>query len=67
MPPVIDAAVGWVRSATQAASDRRPVGMIHAVRRVVETWVRRAAPVPPALYPSKEFQDSPEWRKFLCF
>ncbi len=67
MPPMIDAAAGWVRSATQAVPDRRPVGMIHAARRVVETWLRRAAPVPPASHLSKEFQDSPEWRKFLCF
>jgi hypothetical protein len=67
MPAMIDAAAGWVRPATLAAPDQRPVGAIHAVRRAVETWVRRAAPVPPVRYRSKEFQDTPEWRKFLCF
>jgi len=66
MPPVINVTGGWV-SGTAAAPGGWAMGALHAVRRAVSTLVLRSAPVPPASNLSKEFQHSPEWRKFLCF
>lgn len=67
MPPVIGTTGGWARPGTQAPSGGWATGALHAVRRAVSTLVLRSAPVSPAPNLSKEFQHSPEWRKFLCF
>ena len=67
MPPVIEATAEWARPATETASGGWARRALHVVRCAVSTLVLRAAPVPPAPHPSKAFQHSPEWRKFLCF
>ncbi len=67
MPPGSEATGGWVRSGTAAASGKWAVGALSVVRDAIRTLVLRAAPAPPAPHLSKEFQHSPEWRKFLCF
>ncbi len=67
MPPVIEATAGWARPGTQAPSGGWATGVLHAVRYALSTLVLRSAPVPPGPNLSQVFQQSPEWRKFLCF